>query len=78
MTATINDDLLKHIIYLTDKISENLALFRGKTELITRLFTNKLFGALMGKVEVSDMKTKERYQIMMEVAMKTSKLKESV
>lgn len=57
----MTDDLLKHIIYLTAKISDNLALFRGKTELITRLFENKLLGTLMSAVDVSEMKKKQNY-----------------
>lgn len=46
------------MIFLVNKISDNLALFQGKTDLLTRLLTNKLLKSLMPNVDMTKIKEK--------------------
>lgn len=71
MVGTITGDLLNHLVYLTEKITENVQLYRGKTELLTKLLSNKLLKALFSKIDTNKMKLEmfQNYQIYLEIAL---------
>ena len=54
--GSIREDLLNHMIYLVGKIRQNLEHFRGKTELLTKLLTNKLLKIQLPRCQVEEMK----------------------
>jgi len=65
----IANKLLRHVLYLINKVGENLALFSGKTDMLTKLLSNDLLKTFMGVItDVSAMKGKIEYQIIIEIA----------
>ena len=52
-------DLFQHAKYLVTKVKENIALFRGKTDLLNRLLSNGMIKIFMGVVseKISELKT---------------------
>ena len=64
------------MIYLINKMSEKIALFRGKTEILTKLFSHKLLAALIETVDTSKMKETnwKKLQIYLEIVIAMTSL----
>ena len=80
LVGTITGDLLNHLVYLTEKITENVQLYRGKTDLLTKLLSNKLLKALFSKIDTNKMKEEmfQNYQIYLEIALAIQQLQQKI
>lgn len=79
VNSMIANKLLRHVLYLINKVGENLALFSGKTDMLTKLLSNDLLKTFMGVItDVSAMKGKIKYQIIIEIANQLTDLKQKI
>ena len=73
------ENLLRHAKYLIDRVSENLALFRGKEALLEKLLSHKIFKSFISKIsDMSALKGRPTYLLMVEIAQALMLMKDQI
>ena len=79
MDTATRENILRHAKSLIDKVSENLALFRGKEALLEKLLSHKIFKKFISKISnMSDLKGRPTYLLMVEIAQALINLKDQI
>ena len=79
MDGMTRENILQHTKSLIDKVSQNLALFRGKEALLEKLLSHKIFKKFISKItSMNDLKGRPTYLLMVEIAQALLNMKDQI
>lgn len=77
--SLVSMKLMRHVLYLIKQVGDKIALFSGKTEMLTKLLSNDLLKIFMGCItDVNGIKGNPKYQIILEIANQLNDLKQKI